>query len=184
MLVWDLIDNGGKSNIRELISKIIHDIASPLNTIMMVLDSDDSSMISYANESAIKMAALLNVFRFFFKESEEKVTVVEIERLIKKIGDFSITSQVQYIDLWRVQLMLCIAYTIFCYASKNARVECFVDMQKTLLRVYASNLYCDFIGDNVSVQSKSLAGIASKLADANGVTIKQRELAGCFEIEL
>ena len=184
MLVWDLIDHGGKSDVRELISKIIHDIASPLNTIMMVLDSEDSSMLSYANESAIKMAALLNVFRFFFKESEEKLSIAEIEQLMKKFGDFSITSEVQYVDLWRVQLIVCVAYTIFCSASKNARIECFVDVQKTLLRVYAGNLYCNFIGDSVSVQSKSLAGMVLKLADANGITIKQRELVDCFEIDI
>lgn len=184
MLVWDLVDHGCKSDVRDLIRKIIHDIASPLNTIMMVLDSEDASMISYANESASHMAALLNVFRLLFRESEEKVSVAETERLIKKIGDFSVTSQVQYVDLWRVQLIVCVAYTIFCSASKNARIECFFDVQKTLLRVYAGNLYCNFIGDSVSVQSKSLAGIALKLADANGVTIKQRELVDCFEIDI
>lgn len=186
MVIWNaLIENGSTENLQLFIGKMMHDIASPLNTIIMGVESFDNSdpmMRQYVNESAAKMASMLQVFRKILQTNAEKISCREIEQSIENICETSITSHNLYLNLDIAQLLMCSLYAVISSTSKISNITCRVGESNFVIRVYASNLFCSFDRTEPASARNIFQYTATKFAYQLGLTIAVQQGTGYFDI--
>lgn len=165
----DLLNNNRKSIISILsnednerlisafMSKIIHDIASPLNTITMGLetieDSHDFETVKYVAESVSKMIAMLSVFRKLVQSTDNTCSIIDLEKTLRPICKCLIKSDNANVDLCLTQLLLCMIYAITCSASRISDMSCNIDNGKIFIKVFAKDMFCTFKHDEVTNQN-------------------------------
>lgn len=152
-----LSDENNEQLVSAFMNKIIHDIASPLNTITMGLEtieeSHDFETVKYVTESASKMIALLSVFRKLVQNTDKTCSVNDIEKTLRPLCKCSIKSDNADIDLYLTQLLLCMIYAIICSTSRISDIFCNIDNQKIFIKVFAKDMFCTFKHGEVTNQN-------------------------------
>lgn len=177
MLLADVIERGDNSNLRRLlIKKMLHDIASPLNAVMMGMDiiesGYDASMVGYAKDGVNKMAGLLALFRLLWNVEHSDVSILEIKKNFGTLCNFSITSDNPHINLEIAQLLICTVYAVLCAAAKVKEISCNISDEKIQIVASAQEIFCSFEAD-VPTEKNIFQCVALKLSE----TLQRRLVA-------
>lgn len=184
----DLFDRKDKLNLLEdtsifdsslsfLFSRIIHDLASPLNAINLGCESlecdDKNEMLGYIKDSASKTISLFSIFRFCLTKRETISSKFELEATLKSITqNISVVSNEELIPTWLCQLICSI-----CIDIRN----CFEQSKKTICNINTTGVnYLFFINfgnvNDVRLPTKEecthrniFFKIAEKYAERNGL---------------
>ena len=186
MVIWNaLIENGSTENLQLFVGKMMHDIASPLNTIIMGLESFDNNdpvMKQYVNESATKMSAMLQIFRKILQTNAGNISCREIEQAMENICETSINSHNLYLSIDIAQLLICSLYAIISSTSKISNITCRVGDKNFIIRVLANNLFCTFDNNEAPSARNIFQYAAAKFANKLGLSISIQQGTNYFDI--
>ena len=134
-----------------LIHKMLHDIASPLNTVIMGLDmlesEYDKSMLGYTRDGVNKMTVILALFRLLLSNDDSDISILDIKKNFGVLCNFSIGSQNQYIPADIGKIVICIVYAILGATAKISRITCNISVSKIQVLTVAQEVFCDFKSD-------------------------------------
>lgn len=137
---------------RLLMKRILHDISSPLNTIMLGVDfadGCDDTLFSCLKESASKMANVIYFARLLMKTEDCVVYASELERAFSVLCKIKIQGADE-ISLLHAQLIVCAVYSIITASSKIRRIVCSLGNGGICIHVDAENVFCTFGNDDVT----------------------------------
>ena len=170
---------------RLLIRRVLHDISSPLNTIMLGVDfmaSGDESLSSCLKDSASKMASVIYFARLLMKTDNCGVPSKELEQSFDKLCSTKFQG-IEEVPLLYAQLIVCVLYSIINASSKIKRIVCTVGDEGVCIQVSADNIFCSFV-NNEATSRNIFEYIAQMLLKYMHRNIAVSESGGGFVISM
>ena len=148
MSLVDIVNRAdNNSTLDMLIHKMFHDIASPLNTVMMGIDilesGYDAAMLGYTKDGVSKMAAILALFRLLLKDDTD-IAISDIETNVGVLCRFSISSSYQSINADLGRMVICVLYGILLATAKISSISCNISNDNVHILTVAQDVFCEF----------------------------------------